>query len=127
MALNLYHLGIMLDRTDWKAIAVEMVTSLGQLIKTEPNYMSNWAIAYTEIRKGLAEIAIVGPEANKLSNEFKRHFEPFCLVIGTETGSNLPLLKDKATDGQTTLFVCYDKTCKLPVHSVSEALSQVIA
>lgn len=127
MALNLYHLSIILDRAEWKEIAVEMVTSLGHLIKTEPNYMSNWAIGYTEIKKGLAEIAIVGPEANNRRREFKKHFEPFCLVVGTETESSLPLLKGKITNGQTTLFVCHDKTCKLPVHSVSEALSQVIA
>jgi len=43
--------------------------------------------------------------------------------MGTLTSSRLPLLADKkAIDGTTTIYVCHDKTCKQPVHSVSEAL-----
>jgi uncharacterized protein len=126
MAQNLFHLGVIFDKDDWKKIATDMTLSLGHLIRSEPNYMSNWAIVFTEIKKGLAEIAIMGDEAHNLRREFQTHYEPLALFIGAKTISRLPLLHDKMVGNtRTTIYVCYDKTCKLPVHTVPEALKQL--
>jgi uncharacterized protein YyaL (SSP411 family) len=40
---------------------------------------------------------------------------------GAEEG-DLPLLQNKLVPGQTTIYVCQNKVCKLPVTSVTEAL-----
>jgi uncharacterized protein len=122
MAQNLFQLGIFMDKDEWKAMADKMVTSLGHLITTEPNYMSNWGIAYLEIRKGMAEVAFVGPDFHSLVNEFNQEFQPFSLLMGTPSESALPLLQNKdIQDGKPTIYVCYDKACQRPVHAVSEA------
>lgn len=126
MVQNLFHLGVLLDREDWKSLAMTMMDELSHLIYHEPNYMSNWGIVLTEIKHGLAEIAFTGEHDVKLKNEFKQQYQPFTLLMGTKNTSSLPLLADKVTRADTsTIYVCYNKTCKLPVTTVSEAFQQL--
>jgi uncharacterized protein YyaL (SSP411 family) len=45
------------------------------------------------------------------------------VFVGTETVANLPLLQNRtAKNGETTIFVCFDKTCQLPTTDVAKAL-----
>lgn len=126
MAQNLLRLGIIFDNEDWKRMANEMTLSLSHLIVSEPNYMSNWAITYLEMKKGLAEVAFVGSEPGTAANEFTRTFQPFAITMGAAVQSSLPLLEGKTTtDGKTTIYVCYDRTCQRPVHTVKEAFTQL--
>jgi uncharacterized protein YyaL (SSP411 family) len=127
MAQNLFHLGVLLDKEEWKTIATSMAAELSHLIYSEPNYMSNWGIVLTEIEKGLAEVAFIGSDGLKLKNEFKRTYQPFTILMGASDKGNLPLLqgKEKLSD-TSTIYVCYDKTCKLPATSVNEALRQIV-
>lgn len=126
MAQNLFHLGILFDREDWKELATSMASELSHLIHNEPNYMSNWGIVLIELNHGIAEVAFTGKDCLNLKNEFKRSYQPFSLVMGTSTTSKLPLLADKATPGDASMiYVCYDKTCRLPVKEVSEAIKEL--
>ncbi len=126
MTRALYHLSIILDHSEWKLMALKMVAGLSSIIKSEPGNMSNWGIALAEMTKGMAEVVIVGKEAESLRRELHQHYKPFALVMGTETGSSLPLLHDRhPKENQSTLFVCFDKSCKLPVQNVKEALAQM--
>jgi uncharacterized protein YyaL (SSP411 family) len=126
MAHNLLALGTILDRDDWKERAAAMTTSFSNLIKGEPNYMSYWAIVYTAIRKGLAEVAIVGDGLHDIRKDLQQHFYPFALYFGTKDASTLPLLSDKTANGQSTVYVCRNKTCQLPVHSAKDAEEQIV-
>lgn len=126
MVQNLFHLGIVLDREDWKDLATKMTDSLSHLIYKEPNYMSNWGIVLTAMKMGMAEVAFVGEDCLSLKNKFKKHYQPFSLVMGTKKSSELPILKDKVTRPDTSMiYVCYNKTCKLPVQHVADALLQL--
>lgn len=127
MAQSLYHLGVLWDNEDWKRLANDMVFSLGHLIKTEPNYMSNWGIAYAEMKKGMAEVAFIGSDAQAASQQLHANFQPFTLTMGAETTSDLPLLEGKTShEGKLTIYVCYNKTCQRPVYTVAEAESQIL-
>ncbi|WP_276374714.1 thioredoxin domain-containing protein [Chryseolinea sp. H1M3-3] len=126
MTQNLHYLSTFFDREDWKKIATQMTESLSHLIKGEPGFMSYWAIVYTELKKGLAEIVLTGKNISTMRSDFLQHFLPFAIVQGSENGSNLPLVKDKTPiNGEATFYVCFNKTCKQPVHSVKEALQQL--
>jgi uncharacterized protein len=127
MAQNLYHLGILFDKEDWKNLATQLAKDLSHLIISEPNYMANWGIVLTEINHGMAEVAFTGKDSIELKNQFKKQFQPFTLIMGTRGKGRLPLLKDKPTQHDSSMiYVCYDKTCKLPVTSVAEALLQIV-
>jgi uncharacterized protein len=126
MVQNLYHLGILFDREDWKTLAQEMTDGLSHLISQEPNYMSNWGIVLTEMKAGLVEIAFTGESYLYQKRDFKKVYQPFCILMGAHKTSELPLLADKLTEpDRNMIYVCYDKTCKLPVQTVEEAFRQL--
>ena len=125
MAGNLYTLGTMLDNNDWKEKATAMVTSLLHIIKSEPNYMSHWASVMMEINQGLKEVLLLGKGIDKLREELQKDFYPFNVVLGSTGNSKLKLFEDKTlTSEMDTIYVCVNKTCKLPVHTVDEAINQ---
>jgi uncharacterized protein len=126
MAQNLFHVGVILDRDEWKGMASRMVDSLGYLITNEPNYMSNWGIVFSEIKKGMAEVVFVGENSKEKAVEFSHSFQPFSLLMGTNASSELPLLQGKtAIDGKDTIYVCYAKACQRPVYNIEDAIGQI--
>src|SRR6478736_5753044 len=92
MARSLFRLGTLLDRTDWKKLATDMSSRLASITESEPGYMSNWGILFSEITQGLAEVVIVGKDAEQVRGEFHRHYLPFTITLGTTIKSALPLL-----------------------------------
>ena len=127
MAQNMFYLGIIFDNEAWKAIAEKMTLSLGHLITSEPNYMSNWGVVYMEIKKGMAEVALVGEQAQPASRQIFETFQPFVLTMGSENESTLPLLEGKTmVDRRLTIYVCYNKTCQRPVSDIKEAIAQIV-
>ncbi len=126
MARNLYHLGVLKDHDEWKKIATDMVAKLSSIIESEPVYMSNWAVLRAEITAGLAEIVIVGERAEEMRKDLHKNSLPLSLTMGTTSTSNLPLFEGRnAAKGKTIIYVCFNKTCKLPVETVHEALVQL--
>ncbi len=126
MARNLYRLGVLLDREDWKTISITMTSQLISLIESEPSYMSNWGMLLAEITNGFAEVVIVGNDAEQKRKALHAHYLPFALTLGTKMKSSLPLLEGReAKNGETMIYVCFNKTCKLPTTQIKEALEQI--
>lgn len=126
MAGNLYKIGIMMDNPKMTGTAGQMVSKVGKLIKTDGEFLSNWANVALQMLAPTAEIIIVGPDAPKLSQEIMKLPIPNKIIMTSKTGSDLPLFEHKATmGGQTTIYVCFDKTCMRPVHTVGEAMAMI--
>ena len=126
MAHNLHRLGLHLNNQRYSDLAVAMLRRVQELVVKEPQHLTNWASLYATLLHPTAEIAIVGPEAEARRQEISRHFLPNTVLAGTTGTSSLPLLQDRtAVDEQTTLYVCFNRACQLPVHSVQEALAQL--
>ncbi|QRQ99426.1 thioredoxin domain-containing protein [Dyadobacter sandarakinus] len=126
MAENLYLLGKMLDRADFTEIAETMLGKMSRLLLTDVQWLTNWAALYCLGVTATAEIAIVGRNADTLRKDLDRFFIPNKIVMGTSTSSTLPLLQNRSEiNGATAMYVCYDKTCQLPVTTVEEALHQL--
>ncbi len=124
MARNLFHLGTLLAREDWKELAQQMVNRLAHLIESEPVYMSHWGVTALEMVNGLAEVVIVGKEANAMRTKLQQHFIPFAVTLGAISKSELALFKGREAM-RNTIYVCRNQVCQLPVHSVEEALQQI--
>jgi uncharacterized protein YyaL (SSP411 family) len=126
MAKNLHKLGLLLDMPDYTQLADDMLAPVKKLIVSDPQYMSNWASLATYRAQPTAEIAIVGPEAETFRKELEQYYYPNKVVAGAFVESWLPLLENRGVvGGRTTIYVCYDKTCKLPVYSVIDAIHQL--
>ncbi len=126
MAKNLHKLGLLLDKPSYTELAENMLAPTKKLIVSDPQYMSNWASLAVSQTQSTAEVAIIGPEAENFRKELEKHYYPTKVVVGTITESELPLLENRtAIGGKTTIYVCYNKACKLPVHSVVDAIHQL--
>ena len=126
MAQNLYVLGLLLDRSDWIEMSDLLLSKLKKAIMSDPQWATNWAALYAHRATPTAEIAIAGPQAHVLRAELETHFYPNKIVEGTVSESNLPLLEDRIPqNNETLIYVCFEKTCQLPVKTVAEALAQL--
>ncbi|MGV3587563.1 MAG: thioredoxin domain-containing protein [Adhaeribacter sp.] len=126
MAVNLHFLSLIFDQPRYLQLSDAMLAQVKPLVVKEPSHLANWASLYALKLKPTAEIAIVGPEAKNMQQELTQQYMPNAVLVGTATESDLPLLQDREPiNGQTTIFVCYNKACQLPVHTVAEALEQL--
>lgn len=127
MARNLYTLGLLLEREDFMYLSKLMLAKMRGILLKNVDYLTNWACLATQMVSKTAEIAIVGTEYLTFRKEIETMFYPNKVLSGMAVNSELPLLQNRTDkDGNTQIFVCYDKTCQLPVKSVAEAWQQLI-
>lgn len=129
MVQNLFQLGTLLDIERYKVLAESITTPLVHLIVGEPNYMSNWAIGYLEIKHGLAEVVIAADKAGDVVKQLGGSYQPFALMIGADNNSTLPLAVGKKVDNghDMTIYVCHNRTCRRPVHDAESAIREIEA
>ncbi len=137
MAQNLYQLGLLLDNSEYSDLAKQMLGRVNPMLGKEVNYLTNWASLYTNLVEPTVEVAIVGKDYEDFAHSIQQNFHPNRILVATKqnsddsnTNSNstkaLPLLRNRtAIDGKTTIYVCREKACKLPVQSVEKALEQI--
>ncbi len=125
MAKVLYELGMYYFNKDYLAMASQMLNNVKEQTLANPGYYNNWLILMLMHVNEPYEVAILGPDCVKLRQAFDEHYLPDVLFSGgTEEGS-LELLQYRLVPGQTTIYVCQQKTCQFPVTEVSEALRQM--
>lgn len=121
MAENLYTLSLLLDRPDYAQRADQMLGRVQPLVQQNADYLTNWAAQFAQRARPTAEIAIVGPQADEFRAELDAEFYPNKVLCGTSDKSDLPLLQHRSlVNGQTAIYVCYNRACQLPVTSVAE-------
>jgi len=127
MAENLRRLGLIFENKKWTKLSIQMVSQTKKFIRNDVEYMSNWACVYQSYIHPAAEIAIIGSDAISTGQLLSSNFYPFKIIVGAEEkDESLTLLKGKdPTNGNTMIYVCFDKACKLPVQHVEEALIQL--
>jgi uncharacterized protein YyaL (SSP411 family) len=126
MAANLYKLGLLLDRRDWKERSDKMVSSLGQAVVRYPTSFGCWAAQLLERTAGTVELAIVGRENEEMHRELLRIFIPHrVLMVFAGGDSPFPLLAGKEAAGPVEIFVCKDFACLQPVTSIKAVMSLI--
>jgi hypothetical protein len=66
---------------------------------------------------------ITGREFKDKAMALQKNYHPNVVFCGSESGSELSIFKDRFVEGETMIYVCSGKECKLPTSSVQEALS----
>ncbi len=129
MAKNLFQLGTYLYREDLLQVSRQMLQNVREDIHQNPFYYSNWAILEANMVHPPFEVVILGEDFEKIRQSFGLKFLPDVLISGGngEGGEgDLDLHKGKYLDGETMIYVCRDRICKLPVREFSEAMEQII-
>jgi uncharacterized protein len=125
MASNLYVLGEYFYEEKYREMARQMMHSMsGTMAKSDsPDYYSNWGRLYLHYVRPPYEVAIVGKDFAKKRDALLRNYLPHALLLGGSTEGSLELLKGKLQTGETMIYVCQNKVCKLPVREVEKALA----
>ncbi len=125
MANNLFKLSHYYDSSKYLNTSLSMVKNISDQIEVYPNGFSNWMNLILNLNKNFYEIAIVGDNAIKKINELNKTYLPNKIVIGSFGDNSLPLLKNRYIEGETMIYVCVKKACKMPVKTIKEALKLI--
>ena len=125
MAKNLFLLGHFLSKDDYINKAKQMLINVEADVQRNIYFYANWGILMAWFTSPLYEVAIIGDDFKNLRQQFDQHYLPNTILLGGKTEGSLTLLKNKLVAGQTTIYVCRDKSCKLPVMQVEQALLQI--
>ena len=99
---------------------IEPVVQSGQT-----SFYSNWALLFLEKIVPTYEIAIVGDDYENLLKSLQRNFIPNAVYMGGKNEGTLALLEQKRIENQTTIYICQNQVCQLPVQKSEEALRQI--
>nr|MBS0037361.1 thioredoxin domain-containing protein [Saprospiraceae bacterium] len=125
MGQNLFVLGKILDRPEWVKFAEQMVSNMAEKIKSGGPYTAVWGDLYARFAFPQSEVVVTGPEAVEKVRELAGNFLPNAVFLPAEEESELELVKGRFDKSRTRIFVCVEKSCKLPVEAADEALKQL--
>ena len=125
MAKNLFVLGQYLFNDDYIKKSEQMLINVKKNALVSSVYYSNWDILMAWFVNNPYEIAIVGNDFEEKRKELEKQYLPNVFLSGGKTEGELEILKDRLVEGKTTIYVCQDKMCKLPVSDVADALEQL--
>lgn len=126
MAHVLHNLGTYYDRRDLLDRSLTMLNNMKARIPEYGGGYSNWASLMLQEVHPYYEIAILGSDPSQEVRGFATEFIPNKLFMGADNeNSKLPLLEYKYVEGEKMIYVCVNKSCKLPVATVAEARQQI--
>ncbi|RUT78296.1 thioredoxin domain-containing protein [Ancylomarina longa] len=125
IAKDLFLLGTYLDKQDYIDRSAQMLGNVKERMSKVLSYHSNWAQLMFWFTNPLYEIVVVGDKAMASKKKIEAKFLPNALIAGSTKASNMPLLQNRYVNGQTTFYLCRNKTCKLPVTKVADLFNQL--
>jgi len=119
----LWQLGLYLDREDFSERSHKMLAAVLASPETmqTPGFFAGWGQLMLKMAYPPYEVAIVGKGWKPLSRELEASYLPNAIFLGGPDEGSLALLKNKAVEEETFIYVCRNKMCKLPVQTAKEA------
>ena len=127
MAHNLWRFSHLIGDEALEKRALKMLNHVerDRLLEFGDSY-ANWARLVLRFGFKSPEIVIAGAKSSEYYQEIQNHFIPNSLHLWSTSKSDLPLLQGRLIEGQTTIYICENKVCQLPVTRVDEALIQLV-
>ena len=125
MANNLFKLGHYFGNKHYADNAAIMLNNVKETAISYGSGASNWLHLYSNYLGDYYEIAIVGQDAMEKLKEINQQYIPNKLIVGSLKENDLPLLAYKYNENETTIYICIDGACKLPVTETADALKQM--
>ena len=126
MVHNLHRLGVLLGRSDFSNLAVDMLRGVREAVEKYPSSFARWARALLYRAYPLREVAIIGQNAEGKARALTAAFVPNMVLMAAITADEqYPLLAGKGAGGDTNIYVCREYACRRPVKTVEEALEEM--
>jgi len=126
MAKNLFKLSHYFDNSAYEKTASIMLNNTLPELEKYPSTFSNWLDLMLNYTNNYYEVAIVGENAKEKASAINKTYMPNKLIVGSTQENELPLLKNRYSNGETLIYVCVNKACKFPVSEVSKAIDLII-
>ena len=123
MAKNLFKLSHYFDNERFSKSAMTMLNNVKPEIQEYPSGYSNWLDLMLNYAQPFYEVAIVGKDAKQKITELNKTYLPNKLIAASVSENNMPLLENRYNPGNTFIYVCVNRACKLPVTKVSDAIN----
>jgi uncharacterized protein len=115
MGHNLLYLSVVFDNAGWKERAVQMVSSLGQVIIKYPTSFGVWASLLQACTQGTPEIVVTAQKIVDWRKQILSIFIPYKIFQSTEQPDDrFPLLRNKTVDSQPFVYLCKNYVCHHP-------------
>ncbi len=125
MARNFFLLGMLYFDDGYLEISDHMLKSIIPKLNEYPSYYTTWIELLLFRINNFYEVAIVGEDFKRLQTELLGYFVPNAVYAGGASEGNLEILKHRLQQGETWVYVCQQKMCKLPVKEVAPALEMM--
>ena len=126
MAENMHRLGLYFDKSEWREKSSVMISSLGNAVVRYPTSFGVWACLLIELTVGTTEIAIISEEPHAVLRQALKEYIPHKIIMSGSDGSNsFPLLSGKEKTDQTSIFLCQNYSCEIPVSSVDALIALI--
>jgi hypothetical protein len=123
LASVLFKLSHYLNDENYLNISKQMLINVINEVRKSGPWYANWSLLNGMLNFGVNEVVLMGDKAVEKNHQMQLEYLPTSLFLGGEM-ENLPLLENRLVNGQTLIYVCRNKTCKLPVSNVEDALKQ---
>ncbi|MCB9316905.1 MAG: thioredoxin domain-containing protein [Lewinellaceae bacterium] len=117
----LQRLGILLDRQDWREMAINILLIMKSTVERYPLSFERWAGALLNETHPYVEIVVVGDNAFDKTRTILRRFLSNGLLVASATETDeSPLLAGKPGNSDAYIYICQNYACKKPVQSIKE-------
>ena len=125
IAEQLFNIGHIIFDDKYLNLSDKMVSSVKDIINGNINSYSVWANNILNRVEPFFEIAVIGPNANSVTDDITNYFTPNTIVVQSKIESDIPLFIDRYFEDETYIYVCQNKTCQRPETNINLALEQV--
>ena len=126
MGKNLFILGRYFYNEEYVYLSRKMMNNIKSHAINGEYYYANWDILMSWFAVEPYFVAIVGKDFELKRKEFDALYLPDVFFSGGSTEGDLSLHEGKYRSGQTTIYVCQNKSCRQPITEVSEAVNQIL-
>jgi len=123
MANNLYKLGKILTEEKYIVQAEQMLANIEEKIHDYPTGFANWIQLYLNFSSPFKEIVTVGNDATLYLKQLQQYYIPNAVFVSSTNENKLKITQHRKINQKTSIHICENYTCKLPVYSVKEALT----
>ncbi|HSB93460.1 MAG TPA: hypothetical protein VLC28_10095, partial [Flavitalea sp.] len=126
MCWNLYYLGTLVEKPEWKEQAIRMMSALAEVVKKYPTSFGVWATNLQAFTFSVPEIALIGAGAGPLRQEILATYIPTRIFQSSPSeNSRYPLLAGKPASSDPLIYLCKNYSCQNPVREVKQLIRQL--
>ena len=127
MANNLFLLGILLENKIYAEQADKMLKAASNDVLNSVSDYSVWASLYASKVFPFVEIIVMGDKAKAYTSVLLKNDLPNSILQASVSDVYLPLFENRYVAGETLIYVCKNKVCRLPTSDLEVALKEIKA